>query len=431
MRDPTRPRTCARGNATQAPAEASVGGAVSGDEPIPMGQLQRHAHILFGLGLALVIWASPASAAPAPLRVGVLALPPWIVRTPAGTFDGFVVRIWQQIAARLGCAYTFVPLPTLEDQLAQVERGAIDIALGPLAISAQRARRPITFSQPYYASHLAILTFGQPPTLWDRLQPFLRLIFSVFAGGLLLSLFIVGNIVWWCEHESNPGIAKRWSRGVMDGMWLALVTMTTVGYGDRVPITGWGRLTMSFWMIAATMLTSLLTASLTTTFTVSNIDTAVVKGPDALAGKRVAVVRGTVGAAFAESYHALEIGAPTFNAALDLLRTHRAEAVVYDEPSLRFYLEQNPSDSLTIIPVAWQWETLGFALPPASPLLKPINVALLDLIEHGTLHDIHLGWAATLDPSPSPTPQDVLASPSGQEKAPSSAPPPVPQAPAP
>lgn len=53
-------------------------------------------------------------------------------------------------------------------------------------------------------------------------------LFLVVGGGLLFSLF---------ESESNPRI-----RGFTDGLWLATVTTTTLGYGDTFPITPHGKL---------------------------------------------------------------------------------------------------------------------------------------------------------------------------------------------
>ncbi len=49
----------------------------------------------------------------------------------------------------------------------------------------------------------------------------------------ILSILIAGSSLYYAERLSNPSESQIIS--VIDGIWLALTTITTVGYGDIVP----------------------------------------------------------------------------------------------------------------------------------------------------------------------------------------------------
>ncbi|MEZ4712810.1 MAG: ion transporter [Caldilineaceae bacterium] len=51
-----------------------------------------------------------------------------------------------------------------------------------------------------------------------------------------------------------------------DALWWAFVTMTTVGYGDRYPVTGWGRLLAALLMTVGVGLFGVLTSYLAAKF---------------------------------------------------------------------------------------------------------------------------------------------------------------------
>jgi len=75
--------------------------------------------------------------------------------------------------------------------------------------------------------------FNDVRTLWDRLRAEdLPRLFFYFAALLVLADFWVV----YFERGKNPAF-----QSYGDGLWWALVTVTTVGYGDKFPITAPGR----------------------------------------------------------------------------------------------------------------------------------------------------------------------------------------------
>ena len=77
-------------------------------------------------------------------------------------------------------------------------------------------------------------------------------------------------------------------------MWWAAVTMTTTGYGDKVPLSWRGRAFGLLWMFSSIFLIALFSATLASYFVVDRLKTGVT-GPDDLSRARSGVVTGTAG----------------------------------------------------------------------------------------------------------------------------------------
>jgi len=70
-----------------------------------------------------------------------------------------------------------------------------------------------------------------------------RLQILLYTG--LISLVITTPLFWWFERAANPEAG-----GFADALWWWIVTSTTLGYGDIVPITGAGRIVSVFTLVA-------------------------------------------------------------------------------------------------------------------------------------------------------------------------------------
>jgi len=74
----------------------------------------------------------------------------------------------------------------------------------------------------------------------------------------IIIVLIGGLIVWLFDSREFPDYGSA--------LWYALQTVTTVGYGDKVPTGLIGRLTGGFVMITSVALIAIVTASITSTF---------------------------------------------------------------------------------------------------------------------------------------------------------------------
>jgi voltage-gated potassium channel len=78
-------------------------------------------------------------------------------------------------------------------------------------------------------------------------------------ASVTLSLTIIGGVLMHFSEKKNfPNIG--------DGLWWAIQTVTTVGYGDRVPTSTAGRIVAALVMLGGIGFLTVITAAITSTF---------------------------------------------------------------------------------------------------------------------------------------------------------------------
>ena len=318
------------------------------------------------------------------LRVGVAGSPPFVIRNN-GKFKGISIDIWKVIALKGGFEYEFIPQEDVSIGLNAVAEKKLDILIGPISITPERlAREKIEFTQPYFIGQFGLLLPALKPSVWYRVAPLFRIAALSSITLLIILIFIVGNLIWLAERRDNPEqFPPDYHNGVRNGVWFALVTLTTVGYGDRTPVTKTGQLIAGIWMIITLVTVSSLTAGLASALT------AVISGEKArerfnkiedLAGATIGVVAETSGVELAEEYEAKLTTSDTLGEAINLLVQGKTAGVIFDRPALRYHLSQHPDLKLRLSNLVLGNDTYGFVIPINNhSFQKELNVLLLEL----------------------------------------------------
>jgi polar amino acid transport system substrate-binding protein len=324
------------------------------------------------------------------MTVGVAGSAPFVVDT--STHEGISLEIWQDMAARLGWTCRFRFYNDVPHALAALEAGNVDAVAGPVSITAERIAAA-GFTQPYYQSSLSILSTAAPPTVAERIAPFFSKRFFIAVCVFLLILGGVGALLWLTERERNPEqFPADPARGIANGMWCAIVTMTTTGYGDRAPVTLWGRVVAGAWMVVSIIFATTMVAGIASTLTLTALNRTVISTATDLAGQKTAVVPGSPAAAFVKRYGAVSVPVVSLEQAYELLKSRKVDAVVYDRPQLRYFLQEHPHADMTVSPAKYLPQGYGFAFPLHSSLVHQANLTLLQMEESGRVDRIVKEW---------------------------------------
>jgi ABC-type amino acid transport substrate-binding protein len=148
------------------------------------------------------------------------------------------------------------------------------------------------------------------------------------------------------------------------------------------------------WMVGSIIAIAVFTAGITSALTVRKLQGAVHSVAD-LSGVRVGTVAGTSGESSLAALRVKAKGFPTARDGLIALRAGEIEAFVYDKPLLAWIANQEFRNSIELLDTVFEPQTYAFAVPPNSPLRKPLSVGILENTQGRWWEDnlfLHLGY---------------------------------------
>ncbi|MDJ0722815.1 MAG: transporter substrate-binding domain-containing protein [Desulfobacterales bacterium] len=351
--------------------------------------------VIVGLALVTAIWVvvfGPAGAAAqnthvgvAKLRVGTVEAPPFATQVANGPWEGLSIELWRWIARDLEVAYEFIPYEDSGQLKLDLENGALDVFIA-MALTASH-EDIFDMSHPFLTSgsSIAVPWIEPRPSLLHFLGQFVDRFLSrellLMIGVLVLLAFGAGTLVWLFESRRNRDVfTDKTFKGLWQGLWWAVVTMTTVGYGDKAPRTVGGRVVALVWMFTSIILFALFTAAVTASLTVGTLS-GKVQGFNDLYGARV----GSVARSESLDYLAQHgIGVRAFKSQQDGLQAMidgEIDAFVFNALTLKNAARTAFNGRIQVLPEIFDPYYVSMAMPPGSTLREPFNQALLTIIE--------------------------------------------------
>lgn len=312
------------------------------------------------------------------LKIAVYDSPPFGMKTRSGNVGGLMVELWEDIAKDLNVNYTY-ELTNMNTLISGLQTKNYDIGLGAISITPGREQK-VDFSHAVNPSGTGIAVSKKYYTVpfFEKWTPiFLDLLKLV--GFLMLLLFASAVLIYWIEKRfSKEAPSERMIQTLSDGLWWSAVTMTTVGYGDKVPGSKIGKILGIVWIFFSIIFFSLFTAHASSKLDRSergeNIDL------DELRYMKIVAVAKSSGAEFLDREEIDFTIAQNINEAIEKVLEGEFDAVVSNVPVLKYHNKTNFKNQLLISDTYLIRNNMGIALQEESFHKEQIDKVLLEKI---------------------------------------------------
>ena len=323
------------------------------------------------------------------ITVGVHVFPPIVIKE-GDTYTGLEGDLWAKISKELNLSYEFREYDKFADVLPAVEKGEVDIAFSGITRTEERGKK-VDFSHSTLNSGLHILI---PKKKGLGLWPIIKSVLTPEVGRILLLLLgfvVIAAHVLWLAEGGSTAISGSYFPGVFEALWWAVVTVSTVGYGDITPVSWLGRAVGFLVILSGLAIFGLYIARVSSALTIKELKSDINDLGD-LRGKRVATVAATTSVPVLRKAEVRLVLVDNIEEAYSKLDRGEIDAVVFDAPVLLYYANNEGAEKAQIAGDLLELQEYAFAMPLKSNLRKSINQAILKFQESGDYDLLHKKW---------------------------------------
>ena len=326
---------------------------------------------------------------PQKIRIAVKEFPPLVLPD----MKGLCIDMAKDICKRHNLIPEFVLYQNVPDFLQAVESKSCHLGFAGITITAER-EKTVDFSQPFFDSGLQIaIHTGKAHRLTGFTLAVLRVV-GVSLTILFLGLTLVAHLIWWLEKDdyNKHAFSRKYRKGIVDAYWWAIVTMTTVGYGDKYPRKISGRLVAALWMIIGVMWFAGFTATLSSTLTLDRLHPGAINNLADLDKHTVAVIRGTTTEEYLRYYSIDIVLADSLASMVGLLKNDQVDAIIYDSPPLLYTAKNDPE--IQVVGDIFAEQRYGVVFPEngEEELKEIFDQEIITMRQNGEYKKIYNKW---------------------------------------
>lgn len=299
--------------------------------------------------------------------VGVKTAEPFAYQTVHGQWTGLSIDLLNHLADQNDFTYTLVDLKDVGTLIDQTLIGNVDMSIAAITITPER-EEIVDFSTSYFRTSQGILANTKATPIENAVWMTQKII--VILIGLIALMYIMGFIISRLDKGGDIN-------GAHEGAWWALVTFSTTGYGDEVPVTNRGKIVASAWIIASLFLISIFTGYVASAMTVKHLSETTTQLAD-LYDRHVTVIDGTT-----SQFKLAELGIEynttnTLASAMEKFKSGKTDVIVYDKAMLDY--ASKDIDDTSVWAIDNSDEAYAIALPPRSKFREQINLGISKIL---------------------------------------------------
>lgn len=308
---------------------------------------------------------------------GTKIAPPWAYKDSRGNWTGLCIELWNSVSMELGVETEYREYDNISDLLSAVENGEIKIAASAVTMTANRDQ-VMDFTHTYAPANLGIAVLPVHKSgWWDAIKRIFSWDFGKALLSLLILLLIAGFLLWLVERRRNATqFGGTPTKGIGSAFWWSAVTMTTVGYGDKAPITGWGRTIGLLWMFASVIVISGFTGAIASSLTIGQLKPTI-KNQSDLPYVKVGALAGSTSAIWLKEHLIPYTPFQTTQEGLEGLLHQKIEAFVNDDLVLRYEVRNRFPGRILVLTDTFDPSFYAYAVKLNDKDLKRINILLL------------------------------------------------------